>query len=498
MNHSHRYRLTLSGRILLCLIVFSVALATQVFVSHLQTSTVTVPMQERTETIQAISQFLTQVDGCMAKLEEYHWEYGEAPALAEAVHQHLTTSSQQLELFRAAQDRAEEEARLLSGAVQTTYRYFLNQMETLLQYLSDDKESDAAQVYYEQVLPCGQFLLQYSRELLEQAILDNHDAFESMQEAGGRIRNLQLVTMTFETIATIILAVSLFSLLRSVRQLSQASLRISRGELEIPDVDDRRQDEIGHMAKAFNEMKRSLKGQMDLLVEKNEMERELRRKETEALELQNLVEAGKLQLLRSQIHPHFLFNTLSMITYKAQQENAAQTGAMIGSLSRIFRYALGSNEARVPLSKEVQIVNDFYSLYHARFGDRIRLQWLIDPEIELTETMIPSFLIQPLVENAIQHGLAPKEDGGCVEIEIKKDDDLLRISVKDDGVGISQEEMEKLKGRLESPFSTGEHIGLYNVAARLRLSGQKHGLEIQSEAEGGTCAVMHLPLVIEG
>ena len=226
------------------------------------------------------------------------------------------------------------------------------------------------------------------------------------------------------------------------------------------------------------------------------MEHELYVKETEALSMQNLIEAGKLQLLRSQIHPHFLFNTLNLISYTARQEKAEKTGKLITSLSRFFRYSLGSNAAAVPLAREKQIVDDYYSLYHARFGDRIRLRWEIDPDIELTETLIPSFLIQPLVENAIQHGLTPKEEGGCVEIRIEKKDGLLQITVSDDGVGMSEEALARLRDQLKNGALTGEHIGLYNVAARLRLSGRSDGLEIRSEANEGTSATMRLPLVL--
>ena len=147
-------------------------------------------------------------------------------------------------------------------------------------------------------------------------------------------------------------------------------------------------------------------------------------------------------------------------------------------------------------SLEKQIVDDFYSLYHARFGERIRLRWRIDPAIELTETMIPSFLIQPLVENAIQHGLAPKEEGGTVEIELRIAEELLQITVRDDGVGMSQEALDRLHAQLQSGTPSGEHIGLYNVAARLRLSGRSDGLEIRSEANEGTSATIRLPLVL--
>lgn len=181
--------------------------------------------------------------------------------------------------------------------------------------------------------------------------------------------------------------------------------------------------------------------------------------------------------------------------YSAQQEKAARTQSLIGSLSRLFRYALGSNEAKVPLSREIHIVDEFYALYRARFGERMRLKWFLSPEVELTETMVPSFILQPLVENAFKHGLGPKEEGGCVEVHAEAEAGALKIRVRDDGVGMSEEALASLRRNLRNPPDTGEHIGMYNVAARLRLSGEGYGMEILSQEGQGTEVVLRLPLV---
>lgn len=416
---------TLSGRIVLFLLLFGIALVMQLILWRYQSDRVLKPTQERTETIQTISQFLDGTGVCVNALADYRWDYGDAASLTAQVRDYLAAAEGQLPAIHAQPGAAGEEYCLLLGAVETSYAFFSGRADAICGALAHGESTYAAQLYYDRTAACGAYLMQYTRGLLERAILDNHDAFSQLYATNDQLQLLQLVTMLLSVAATLMLVISLFFLLRSTVQLSRASRQISQGELDIPDVDDSRQDEIGHLAKTFNEMKRSMKQQMQLLQENNEMERELYARETEALALQNLIEAGKLQLLRSQIHPHFLFNTLNLIIYTARQEKAEKTVALISSLSRFFRYSLGSNAAADPLSKEKQIVDDYYSLYHARFGDRIRLRWEIDPDIELTETTIPSFLIQPLVENAIQHGLTPKEEGGCVTIRIEKVDGLL-------------------------------------------------------------------------
>lgn len=107
------------------------------------------------------------------------------------------------------------------------------------------------------------------------------------------------------------------------------------------------------------------------------MERELHRQKTEALELQNRMERSRLQQLRSQIDPHFLFNTLNVILQTAGQEKAYRTQALITALSHLLRYSLMSNDEQVPLAREVRIVDEYYSIYHVRFGDRVKMVWRI-------------------------------------------------------------------------------------------------------------------------
>lgn len=179
---------------------------------------------------------------------------------------------------------------------------------------------------------------------MERACFDSQDAHIRLTQLNEGLKQAQTVVVFLCLVTGTMLVVSLVRLLRSAAALAQASQAISRGEFDTPDLDESQNDETGHTAKAFNEMKHSMKRQVELLNEKSAMEGRLHAKELEALELQTLMEREKLQQLRSQINPHFLFNTLNVIMYTSQQEGAERTYALIGSLSRLFRYALGSNE----------------------------------------------------------------------------------------------------------------------------------------------------------
>ena len=204
-----------------------------------------------------------------------------------------------------------------------------------------------------------------------------------------------------------------------------------------------------------------------------------------------------MQQLRSQIDPHFLFNTLNVILQTAGQETAYRTQALITALSHLLRYSLMSNDEQVPLSREVRIVDEYYSIYHVRFGERVQMEWRISDSIDLTETLVPSFILQPIVENAFKHGIAPKEEGGRVRIRVNplRDKGLLYISVCDNGVGIAPEQLHELQTALGSPDERWEHIGVYNVAARLRLLDPRCALKVRSHPGRGTAVSLYLPLV---
>lgn len=496
MRHIHKPRFTLLTRIMLFITAFAVSLVLQISTSRYQSSHVLEPMEQRMKNIQAISQFLNDVEGCMTTLENYRWDYGDAAALITELRQRRSASAENLAQILMEIGQVSEEQYLLANASQTTYGSLVQTLDEIIENLLSGRTGAAAELYYNKAEPCGTYLRQYTQQLLEQAIWDNQTAYTELTGLNEQINQSQTVLLVVCAGLGGVVVYSLLRLLHAIAQMSRASLAISRGDFDTPDVDENQQDEIGNMAKTFNEMKHSMQQQMRLLEEKNEMERKLHKKETEALEFQTLMEREKLQQLRSQINPHFLFNTLNVIMYTSQQEGATRTHSLIGSLSKLFRYALGSNESQVPLAREVNIVDEFYALYHVRFGDRVKMRWHIRPEVDLPDTMVPSFILQPLVENAFKHGLAPKETGGCVDIYIEKEVANLKIRVVDDGVGMSREALEGLRQNLRNPPTSGEHIGVYNVAARLRLRGGEYGLDVQSEQGKGTTATLRMPLVM--
>ena len=491
---------TLKQRMVLCLAAFFAAFALQLALNGYQARAVQQVQDDQMSNFNAISRFQGGVESSISILEAYRWENGETEEMLEKLQAACSTSNAWLWRIRSNMDglqNVSDEQWVLYGAVETTYGSYNTLLEELEGYLTSGQDAKASQLYYNKVSVCGGYLSQYTMQLLKASILDAQTTYTEISELGERIALMQIVVVALCVALGCVTGLMVMRLLTPVQQMIAASRAIGKSEFDTPDIPLPKQPEIAQLAESFNIMKHSMAQQVTTLQEKNEIERELHRQKTEALELQNRMERSRLQQLRSQIDPHFLFNTLNVIQQMAGTESAYRTQALIMALSHLLRYSLMSNDEQVPLSREVRIVDEYYSIYHVRFGDRIRMEWRISDSLDLTETMVPSFILQPIVENAFKHGISPKEEGGVVRIRVNplREKGLLYISVCDNGVGIERARLEQLKNALAKPGERWEHIGVYNVAARLRLLDERSHLEICSHPGRGTAIRLYLPLI---
>ena len=471
--------------------------AAQIVLSFYQSGAVLRELDDQMGNFNAISCFQNGVERSLTALDDYRWEYGDTDALLAELDSAFSVTNAWLWRIDGSLDTVSEEQYLLYSAVCTTYDSYTALVEELRAEIAAGQDAAAAQLYYEKVSLCGGYLRQYAQQLLNTAISDAQSTYTTVSALSSRVKWAQTVVVGLCLVLGLVMAWSLMRLLTPVQEMIGASQAIIRGELETPDIPVPRQDEVGQLTDAFNHMKHSMAQQVNTLREKNEMEQALHQQETQALELQNRMERSRMQQLRSQIDPHFLFNTLNVILQTAGQEKAYRTQALITALSHLLRYSLMSNDEQVPLAREVRIVDEYYSIYHVRFGDRVKMRWCISDSIDLTETMVPSFILQPIVENAFKHGIAPKEEGGAVRIRITplREQGLLRISVCDNGLGIEPEQLARLQAGLAAPGDRWEHIGVYNVAARLRLLDKRCRFEVRSHPGRGTAVSLYLPLV---
>lgn len=495
MNGDVRKHMKLLTRIGLFLVVFILTIIFEIVLTNYQSQYVLEPISRRTGNIQSISQFINSVERSINSLKNFRWEYGDSSALIEILKKENAQQNRHFDAIEKDYTTIGGEQYLLVNATETTLDAFLSSTNILISLLESNDIKEASSLFYGKLSTYSVYLTKYSQELLKQAILDNQESYNKIITLNNELKKIQIFNMSLCLTFGILLISAITKLLKFIKLMSLESQEISKGNFTREDIDETRNDEIGYMAKAFNEMKHSMRAQVTLLEEKRKVEGELYKKENEALGLQNLLEREKLQQLRSQINPHFLFNTLNIIKITSNDEKAYKTEKLLNSLSKLYRFALANNDSQVFLSNEIQIVKEFYALYKARFGDRISLVWEISKEIDLTETIVPSFFLQPIVENAFNHGLGHKETNGKIIIRIKVENQTLISSIEDDGVGMNRETLENLKQNLKNPPTTGSHIGLYNIAARIKFLGPNCGLDVESQEGKGSKVTLCFPYI---
>src|SRR4030095_14637525 len=206
----------------------------------------------------------------------------------------------------------------------------------------------------------------------------------------------------------------------------------------------------------------------------------LQERELKASQLEAQLAQSQLQVLKMQLHPHFLFNTLNAISalIRESPDEADEMVSRLGDLLRMTLETAGLQE--VTFKKELEFLKHYLDIEQTRFQDRLKVEMAIEPET--LDGLVPSMILQPLVENSVRHGVAPRPEGGCIKIKAWRDNSLLRLEVEDDGPGLSGDRPPK------------ERVGLTNTRARVSsLYGDEHGLKLRHAAGGGLVVSLSIP-----
>ncbi len=269
-------------------------------------------------------------------------------------------------------------------------------------------------------------------------------------------------------------------LTQPLRELRHAMARAGQGNLDA-NVGVHREDEIARLARAYNEMLADTKRYIQQHEENQRRQKEL-----------------ELKTLQYQINPHFLYNTLDSIHMMARRSGNGEISQMVLSLSALFRLSLAGGRDIVTLEDELKYITYYLQIQHIRFQEEFR--WQIDVPDELLPCRVMKFLLQPLVENSLTHGLRGGNEDGCIRVTARREQDQLVICVKDNGIGMTEQQLNDLRIRIErtgeddlkNPFAGG--VGVRNVHQRLLLFYGK-GLDIQSDWEEGTTITITIPFL---
>ncbi|MDX8046431.1 sensor histidine kinase [Gracilibacillus sp. S3-1-1] len=261
---------------------------------------------------------------------------------------------------------------------------------------------------------------------------------------------------------------------KGIERLTEAAKQISVGNYTVEDVEVPQNDELKILTKTFNQMR------VNIVEAIREMKDKAR--------MAQLLKEMELKSLQNQINPHFLFNTLNVISKTAYIEEAERTNALITSVSALLRYNISSLDRETSLKDEVEVVREYFFIQQARFGDRIAFQQDIDEGC--LETLIPSLTLQPIVENAFIHGIEEMTDGAEISLKIYPQGEKVWIEIADNGKGMEQVVISRILSAEESKdknrkgHSTG--IGMRNVIDRLKLFDEQSDVTIESTLGIGT------------
>ena len=379
-----------------------------------------------------------------------------------------------------------------------------NYLSTANQAIQDRRRSNVAAYSrkYEEATLIKSYIESYINELNIRQLDRNADNYVVMTSEIGRSIFLNIVLIIDLILLSVLIVLSMSSaMIDPIVRLSHSAGEIAKGRFETREIIVETNDELEILARAFNEMKRSIHAYIEELKEKAYTEALLKDQEMENLKMQALLDNARLYALQSQMNPHFLFNTINAGVQMAMIEGADRTSEFLETMSRLFRYNIKQLDEAVTLHHEVENIRDYYELLKVRFGDLITFEFKVDERA--LSVLIPPLTLQPIVENAYIHGLSKKEEGGKITVEVVYEDKLVIATVEDNGLGMTEERIHYIFDSVNhehKPEKTksSNGIGMANVIERLELFYKSsHIMEIYSEEGMGTSIRLMLP-VTEG
>ncbi len=296
----------------------------------------------------------------------------------------------------------------------------------------------------------------------------------SVTDTGEELRGLNVTIASILTVSLLIAVIIFVIISRVIGRVILPIQTLSRHMAGIRDVlpmpvdMGRRKDEVGALAAGFNEMTGRNRELVELLLEEKKRQEQL-----------------KLSLLQSQIKPHFLYNTLDTIYCLVLMGKKEEAGRMTKLLSDYYRHVLSNGMDWVLLFEEIKYTSNYLQIQSIRYNDILDFEICVEEEVE--NIKIPKLTLQPLVENAIYHGIKPLDRKGHIRVLVKQKEDIVYLRVQDDGVGLSGERFWEV---LQKGAQSGDSFGLRNVAERLQLYyGERCALELEEKAQGTTILI---------
>lgn len=393
--------------------------------------------------------------------------------------------------LRSAETDGSTQSEVLKQVIDRTMKSYRVRQETFIAQLHDGT-FDA--VNYEALRTQGSYLTQYTDQLTAAFLMEGREGYLVL---GQRGTSQNMVFTIVAAIGSVLFAGAMLyyarSLLLPVQQMSRGARRVADGEYDIEDFNFARSDEIGMLADSFNHLKHQIARTIHALESEAQLEKSLRQQESEAARLRQLIEQSRFAQLQSQINPHFLYNTLDSIAWMCERGKNADAVQMVHALARLFRISISRGHELIPIEKELQHAEAYLQIQKYRYKNQFTYHFTVDESC--LHCLCNKITLQPIIENAIVHGLDLMVDSGHIEITVKPDGDDILLIVADDGIGMEPEQVAAL---LQNEPSDRTGIGVKNVNDRLRIYfGADYGISIESAPYEGTTVTIRTPRVPE-
>lgn len=308
-------------------------------------------------------------------------------------------------------------------------------------------------------------------------------SIDSIVADANRISKLAMTVIIISLLLAVLLIYSFSSLISNrLLRLSKHITKVGTGNLGVAmEIDGK--DEIGQLSRQFNSMVGNVNDLMNEVQESNEQKRLMEQKQNEI----------KFKMMASQINPHFLFNALESIRMEAHLKGETEIARIVRLLGKMMRSNLEVGSGKTTIKDEIEMVQCYLDIQKFRYEDRLKYELQVDPEAN--RVRIPPLIIQPLVENAVIHGMDHKEEGTSIRVRVTASEGKLHVMTEDNGAGISLDRLQMIYGYLnDTDEKDGGRIGLRNVHVRLQLTyGPEAGLIIYSEPGIGTRIEFSIP-----
>lgn len=301
---------------------------------------------------------------------------------------------------------------------------------------------------------------------------------EIMEEIGNMVIWYALILVL--TLCVVLLVALKISgmITRPILALRNLMNKAERGDLTVR-FESKYQDEVSELGRKFNFMLERIQKLVNRVYEEEENKRQ-----------------AQLKIVQEQFKPHFLYNTLDTINWLAKSHGAMDVVQMINALTNIFRIGLNSGRDYIKLSEEIRYISNYLYIQKVRYGEKVTYE--IDIEETCQKVAVPKFLLQPLVENAIYHGVKQKRGAGFLKVEVKRvEEGRMSLSVADNGRGMDKETLQQLEKLFNGNEKAEENssFGLYYVRERLRIRyGEAYAVRIESRENEGTRITIYIPL----